>query len=417
MSEKLPRLIGPVDATLFIVAYTIGTAIFRVPGEVAANAGSVSVSLLLWALGGLLCICGALCYAELAVRVPRSGGEYSYLYASFGPGLAFVLAWSALFASPVAIAAVARGFADYLSVLLPLDESLRRLAAASAIAILASISMYSTRGSTRIASIAAVGKVLAVLALAYVGIATAAAPEAAATAPQSVWQLAQLGTAMVAVIWAYDGSTSVSYIGGEVRDPQRTLPISLFAGIGVVTVAYVLLNAVYFHALGFAGVAGSEAVAAVTLDAVIGPTSASVMAVLVMASALGTMAAQVVGNPRYFVVAAEDGLFPRRLAAVSPVTLTPMNAILMTAVIAIGLVTVGGYGLLIRLYVLSFYPLVVVALCGAVILRLRHGVPRTFAMPWYPWPLVVYAVGIIGICVSSAFDDPAGALFGLMVPV
>jgi amino acid transporter len=416
LKSGLTRFLGPTEATFFIVAYTVGTAIFRVPGEVAANAGSVSVSLVLWVLGGLLTFCGALCYAELAVRVPRSGAEYGYVHAAYGRGLAFVFAWATLFTGPVAIAAVARGFADYLAVIWPMEEAMRRAAGAAAIGIFAAVSICSTPASTRLASIAASGKLLAVLALAMTGIAVTSGPEPAVAAPPSGWHLAQLGTAMVAIVWAYDGSSSITFLAGEVREPQRTLPISLFAGIGIVTLAYVLLNSVYFHALGFNGVAASEAVAATTLDAVMGPRSASVVAVLVMASALGTLAAQVVGNPRYFVGPAEDGLFPRKLAAVSPVTLTPMNAILLTAIIAMGLIALGGYELLIRLYVLSFYPLVLVALLGAMRLRLREGKPSGFSMPLYPLPLLIYVSGIAGICVASALDDPVGALFGLMVP-
>jgi amino acid transporter len=124
-----------------------------------------------------------------------------------------------------------------------------------------------------------------------------------------------------------------------------------------------------------------------------------------------------VGNPRFFVGPAEDGLFPAQFARISPLTLTPVNAILLTAAIAIGLLAAGGYERLIRLYVLSYFPLVVVAMFATVRLRRRYGAPPEFSMPLYPWPLFVFAACIAGICVASAFDDPAGGLFGLMVPL
>jgi APA family basic amino acid/polyamine antiporter len=158
-------------------------------------------------------------------------------------------------------------------------------------------------------------------------------------------------------------------------------------------------------------------VAAATLGIVLGPAAATVVAAMVMVSAMGTLAAQTVGNPRYFIGPAEDGLFPAKLAAISPRTLTPVNAIAMTAGIAICLVALGGYAFLIRLYVLGFYPLVVVALFAAMRLRRREGKPREFSMPLYPLPLVVYGVGIVGICVASAFEDPVGAAFGLLLPL
>jgi APA family basic amino acid/polyamine antiporter len=421
MKTELPRILGPAGATLFVVTFAIGTAIFLVPGVVAANAGSVGMSIALWVAGGLLTLCGSLCYSELAVRIPRSGGEYRYMFAGWGPRLAFIFAWTTLFTMPVGIAAVARGFADYFAAIWPLEEAARRAAAAIAIAFFASISIASTRAATRVAGFAAIAKLLALLAVALAGILAAAGPEPsaaeAAAAAAAGGSIPQLATGLVAIIWAFDGCMSVAYIAGEVRDPGRTVPRALLTGLAIITVVYVLMNATYFHALGFAGVAGSDAVAAATLGSVLGPAAANVVAAMVMVSAMGTLAAQCVGNPRFFIGPAEDGLFPSKLASISPRTLTPVNAIAMTAGIAICLVALGGYAFLIRLYVLGFYPLVVVALFAAVRLRLREGRPREFSMPLYPLPLVVYGTGVVGICVASALADPVGAAFGLAVPL
>jgi APA family basic amino acid/polyamine antiporter len=415
--SKLPRFLGPVGATLFVVCFTVGTAIFLVPGIVARNAGSISSSFIAWIAGGLISLCGAACYAELAVRIPQSGAEYRYLYAGYGPRVAFAFAWTCLFTQPVAIAAVARGFADYLSELLPMTEALRRAGAAGAIAIFAAIAIRSTPLATRLAGMAATGKLLALLTIIGIGIWFGARASPAAVVSSSSWHWTQFPLAMVAVIWAYDGVSSITSIAGEVRDPQRTLPIGLMASIGIIAALYVLVNMVYFMVLGFDGVAVSDAVAATLLKAGIGPTGAVVIAVMVMASALGTVAAQMVGNPRFFVGPAEDGLFPARLAAISPRTLTPANAILLTAGVAMGLVTIGSYSVLIRLYVLSYYPFVVVALLAAVRLRRRQGRPTGFAMPWYPLPLVLYGVSILGICAASALEDPMGAICGLLIPI
>jgi APA family basic amino acid/polyamine antiporter len=264
---------------------------------------------------------------------------------------------------------------------------------------------------------AATGKLLALLTIVGIGIWVGPQAGPAAVVPGSGWHWTQLASAMVAVIWAYDGVSSITSIAGEVRDPQRTLPISLIASIGIIAAVYVLVNLIYFTILGFNGVALSDAVAAAALKAGIGPAGGVVIAAMVMASALGTVAAQMVGNPRFFVGPAEDGLFPARLAAISPRTLTPVNAILMTAGIAMILVTLGSYGVLIRLYVLSYYPFVVVALLASVRLRQRLGQPKGFAMPWYPLPLLLYGVSILGICAASAMDDPKGAILGLLVPI
>lgn len=419
MNASLPRVLGPFGATLFVVTFAIGTAIFLVPGVVAANAGSTATSLALWVAGGLLTACGSLVYSELAVRMPRSGGEYRYMFAAWGPGLAFVFAWTTLATMPVGIAAVARGFADYLAAVWPIGEGARRAAAAIAIAVFGSISIASTRVATRVAGSAAIAKLLALLAVALAGIFATAGDGPATAAPSAGGGggIPQLATGLVAIIWAFDGCMSASFIAGEVRDPGRTLPRALLGGIAIIGFVYLLLNVAYFHALGFAGVAASDAVAASMLGVVLGPAAANIVAVMVMVSAMGTLAAQCVGNPRYFIGPAEDGLFPAKLAAISPRTLTPINAILMTTGLAIILVTLGGYTFLLRLYVLGLYPLVVVALFAAVRLRRREGPPREFSMPLYPLPLLVYGAGVVGICVASAVGDPVGAAFGLAVPL
>ncbi|MBM3908338.1 MAG: amino acid permease [Gemmatimonadetes bacterium] len=415
-TDRLPRLLGPISAALFTVGWTIGSAVFRVPGQVASGAGSISASLMLWIGGGVVALCGAYCYAELSVRLPRSGSEYVYTYTAYGPFLGFLIAWATLFGAPMAVAAVARAFADYFSVIWPLGEMPRRLLAASVIAMLGGIAALSTLTSTRIAGLAGVGKLLALLALALTALLFTGTHPVAAPPPPSVGGLAALGPAFVAILWAYDGYASVAGLAGEVRTPQRTLPIGLLLGLGFIATAYVGTNIAYFHVLGFNGVATSETVAAQTLGAAIGPRAAQVIAVLVMCSTLGTVAAQCIGQSRYYLAPAEDGLFPRWLARVWPRTQTPGNAVLAMTVVAMAFVLSGGYSAIIGAYALVWYPFLAVALFGTVILRRRNGVPTGFSMPLYPLPLIVFIAGIAAMCVASVAADPKALLVALFVP-
>lgn len=164
--------------------------------------------------------------------------------------VAFAFAWTCLFTQPVAIAAVARGFADYLAELLPMTEALRRASAVGAIAVFAAIAIRSTPVATRLAGMAATGKLLALLTIIGIGIWFGTNASPAAVVSMSSWHWAQFASAMVAVIWAYDGVSSVTTLAGEVLDPQRTLPISLMASIGIIASLYVLVNLVYFRVLG-----------------------------------------------------------------------------------------------------------------------------------------------------------------------
>jgi len=415
--DRLPRFLGPLGAALFTVGWTIGSAVFRVPGQVATGAGSITASLVLWAGGGVVALCGAYCYAELSVRLPRSGGEYVYTVAAYGPFLGFLLAWSAFFGAPMSVAAVARAFSDYFAVIWPLGEIPRRILAASAIALLGGIAVVSTPASTRVASVAGVGKLLALLALGVTGLFFTGTHATTPTMPVSEGGFAALGPAFVAILWAYDGFASVTTLAGEVRTPQRTLPVGLLLGLAFIAAAYVGTNIVYFHVLGFSGVASSEAVAAQTLGAAIGPRSAQVIALLVMCSTLGTVAAQCVGQSRYYLAPAEDGLFPAWLARVWRHTNTPANAVIAMSAVAMLFVLSGGYSAIIGAYALVWYPFVALALASAVVLRRREGPPRGFSMPLYPLPLVVFVAGIAAMVAASIADDPRALLVALFVPV
>ncbi len=415
--QRLPRFLGPISAALFTVGWTIGSAIFRVPGEVAANVGSVSGSLALWVAGAIVALCGAFCYVEMSVRLSRSGSEYAFAHAAYPPIVAFLIAWSVLLSAPAAGAAVARAFADYFAFLWPLGEMGRRILAASAIATLASIAMLSTVAGARIATLAAAGKLLALAGIAAAGLMVVEPASAVSGAGISPSGLSRFGPAMVAIIWAYDGFQSTAVLAGEVRTPQRTLPIGLILGLAIVAVAYVGMNVVYFRALGLDGVAASDAVAAQTLAAVVGPRGARIIAALVMMSTFGTLAAQAVGYPRYLFAPAEDRLFPSWLARVSPHRATPANAIATLASIAIVLVALGGYARLINISVLVNYPLIVVALAGAVRLRNAQGRPANFSMPLYPLPLIVFAGGIAMAVAASVVNDPGALLYAAGVPL
>jgi len=415
--DRLPRFLGPLGAALFTVGWTIGSAVFRVPGQVATGAGSIAVSLMLWVGGGVVALCGAYCYAELSVRMPRSGGEYVYTVTAYGPLLGFLMAWSTLFGAPMAVAAVARAFADYFAVLWPLAEVPRRILAATMIALLGGIAVLSTPASTRVASIAGAGKLLALLALGIAGLFFTGAHPASPPMPASVGGFAALGPAFVAILWAYDGYAAVTSLAGEVRTPQRTLPIGLLLGLACIAAAYVGTNIVYFHVLGFAGVATSEAVAAQTLGAAIGPRAAQVIAMLVMCSTLGTVAAQCIGQSRYYLAPAEDGLFPAWLARVWPRTKTPGNAVVALTGIAICFVLSGGYSAIIGAYALVWYPFLALALASAVVLRRRLGPPEGFSMPLYPLPLIVFIAGIVAMVAASIAENPRALLVALFVPV
>ncbi len=416
MNDRLPRVIGPLATALYCVGWTIGSGIFRLPADVASRTGSFELMLAWWSLGGVVVLAGALAYAELAVRVPESGGEFVYLDRAFGPRWAFLFGWiNLVLAGPASVAAVARIFADYFARQVVLTEMATRGVAAGLIALLTIIAVTSTRSHAAVvtaATIAKLGAIAVVLVVAFfvfapmTGVAPVAVEVASSTGNEVTF--ASLALALTSIIFAYKGFQTVTLIAGEVRDPQRTLPRGLVVGSGLIVAVYLLLNIAYVNVLGFETVAGSAAVAVDTMQAAVGAAGAVFVAVMVMVSTFGTVSAQILGYPRLAWAMADRGLLFPSLAKLSARG-TPAAATLVVGGLSIVLVLAGAFSFLTRLAVMALYPLMALTLVGAMRLRRNDGVPAGFRMPWYPVPVIVFCAIVAFMTIFSAVGDPKAA--------
>jgi amino acid transporter len=415
VASPLPRVIGPGRFALIVVGITIGTAIFRVPSLIAANAGSPSMTAAVWLLGAVFAVAGGLCASELASRLPGAGGEYALGKAVYGDrfGFIFGLSWL-LLVSPASIAAVARTFADYAAVFTPLSEGARRALTAVVIISHTLLSVASTKVATRFIGAATLAKLLAMVAVVVAAMILSAPGAAAQPLPANAGSAGAVIAAIVAVIWAYDGSSQVM-LAGDVADPVRNIPRGLMLGTGIVVVIYLSLNVAYGKTLGFAGLAGSTAVAADTMQALVGRVGALLLAGLVLLSSFSCGMAQLVGHPRVTFGLANDGLFFARFAQLTKGAQTPAAAILLHGALAIVLSLLGGYEFLIRLVVFAFYPVVGAIYFGAILLRRRQGLPPGFRMPFYPLPIVFYLVMFAVVMVVSLQADPTALLYAVAV--
>jgi len=413
---SLPRVIGAGRFALILVGITIGTAIFRVPSLIAANTGSPWRAGCVWLIGALFAVAGGLCAAELAARLPRAGGEYALIKAIYGDRMAFVfgVTWLVL-ASPASIAAVARTFADYAAVFAPLSEPARRAITGLVIALHTALAMASTRIASRFIGAATIAKLAAMaLVVAAAFLLSADTPPAAPPLPASAGSLAALIAAIVAVIWAYDGTSQVT-LAGDIENPGRNIPRGLMIGTAVVVAIYTMINIAYGRTLGFAGLAGSTAVAADTMNALVGATGARLLAGLVLLSSFSCGMAQLVSHPRVTFGLASDGLFFSWFARLSARGETPWVAILLHGGLAALLGASGGYEFLVRIVVFSFYPLLGATYIGAILLRHRLGPPSGFRMPLYPWPVVTYALLLALVVGVSLVSDPAALIYAAAI--
>jgi APA family basic amino acid/polyamine antiporter len=406
--DRLPRRLGPGSATALVVGLTIASGIFRVPSSIAKDAGTAPAIIILWVLGGLVALCGALSLAELATMFPRAGGQYVFLRETYGRLVAFLFGWTFFLVSPGIWAAIALIFAGYVGTFVPVTEGEGRVIAAVLVVLVSTANYRSVRFGASIQNISAVAKVLALLALAsavfILGPAEGGAFSTPSEATAGSWN--SLGLAFIAVMFAYGGWSEFNGLGGEVRDPGRNIPLALGAGMAVVVLVYVLINAAYLFVLPVDAIAGSSLVAADAMTRTVGGAGASIVAALVMLSTFGALAGIAMAFPRVFYAMAEDGVFFRSLAAVHPRFLTPHRAIAFSAVLAV----------LYIFFVRTFEPLaeavvvgtgpfdVLLVLAVFVLRRTRPDIPRAYRTLGYPWVPLVFLVAA-GVLLTNALVE------------
>src|SRR5688572_9926543 len=256
---KPKQLLSLWDGIVLICGMVIGAGIFRAPSVVAGNVSSNWEFIAAWVLGGVVSLCGALVYAELAARHPDTGGEYAFLSRGRGRGVAFVFAWARMTViQPGAIAAVAFVFGDYASEMLRLGEKSSAIYAAIGVAALTVLNVVGTRESKTLQTIMQMLLFAGLLFIAVAGFLAGAPPKPAAAAASS----GTFGLAMIFVLLTYGGWNEAAYLSGEVRDARRNMIRILIGGILAVTVIYLVVNLGYLAALGLAGMRESKAVAA-----------------------------------------------------------------------------------------------------------------------------------------------------------
>ena len=414
--DRLPRRLGLWSAAAVLVGSTIGSGIFRVPSIVADQVGTVGAMALLWTLGAVVALFGALALAELAVLFPRSGGIYVFLREAYGPLPAFLFGWTELLViRPSALGAIAMLFAEYLGALVPMGLGGVRLAAGGAIVVLAVANIRSVSWGAAVQNVSTAAKVLALTGLALLAFALGDGSRGALAQPIEFTPLSWsgFGLALDLVMWTYDGWADLTFLGGEMRDPARTFPRALIGGIAVVVLVYVLVITAYLYVLPVEEMAGRPLVASDAARAFLGEAGASVVAAVVMVSAFGALNGATMTGPRIFFAMADDDLFFRPIAAVHPRYRTPWAAIALAALLGIGYVSVRTFEQLANSFILGIWPFYALAV-GAVFLlrRNRPELERSYRTVGYLWVPLVFLLASLAMLLNALVEQPRSTLFG-----
>lgn len=352
---ELLRKLGLISATALVVSNMIGTGIFTGTGFLAAQLGSPDLILAIFVVGGLCAFLGAICYSELAVNFPSSGGEYVYLTKSYGPTWGFMTGWASFFAgfsAPIAAAALA--FSEYLGHFFPtlaMDRSIvfagsgnytLRFGGAQLVACLlvggfTLLNIFGVERTARVQNALTGMKVLVLVAFIVFGfgMGTGSVANFSSVATRddlSVSLLQQFAVSLVWVYVAYSGWNAAVYVAEEIKDPSRTLPRALGIGTALVTVLYLILNLVFFYAAPLEQMKNVPAIGSFSASNLFGPTGAAIFAGLMAVSLMSTVNAMVTIGPRVYFAMARDGAFPTSAARVHPRFRTPVAAIVAQAV-------------------------------------------------------------------------------------
>jgi APA family basic amino acid/polyamine antiporter len=392
---------------MLVMGCIIGAGIFRTPSVVVAGAGGGPAALGAWVLGGILALCGALVFAELACLLPRTGGQYVFLREAFGRFPAFCFGWLLLAGinSP-AIAFVARVFVDHARTLsgVSLDVRGERLACIALIAGLTLLNVRGLRLGVFVQNLAMSAKLFGLAVVLALGPLACARGIPAATAPGGVSGAASwsgFGAALLAVVFSYGGWQNVTAVASEVRDPARTLPRSILLGTVAVVVLYLAFNASLLRVLGAEGLAASATPAASAAGALL-PYGAQFVSVLVMVSTLAITQALLMVTPRIYYAMSLDGVFLRSASWVHPRYGTPAVAIgLQGAFAVIHLLAGESLDLLQATVVVDWFFFSMCGLALFVFRRKRPDAERAYRAHGYPWLPGLFLLGSVAIFVNA----------------
>ena len=417
--HELPRKLSLIDAAAIVIGIVIGAGIFLLPNLIAQNLTSIPSILTVWVVAGILSYFGVLAYAELGAMIPATGGQYVYLREAYGPLTAFVCGWSftmVVLAGGIGFLAVS--FSIYLGQFVQLTPAAAKVISISLIAVLSAVNYIGVKEGAwvqRIFTACKIAGLLLLIGAAFFGThSTATLPALLPPAALPPFSMAKFGVAMIACLMAYNGWSYVSFVAGEVKNPQRNLPRALTLGMCAVMALYLLANIAYLKVLSIPEIAATPRVGALLAERTMGPLGAAVLSITVLLSIIGAMNGCILTAARIPFAQARDGLFFQVFGRIHPRFRTPSFAIILQAVWTAVLVLSGSYQTLFQYSMVAawiFYSLSVAAIY--FLRRKRPDLHRPYKMWGYPYTLWIFIVVAVTFLVNAFITRPMPSIAAL----
>jgi APA family basic amino acid/polyamine antiporter len=432
--NELPRVLTARHAISIVVGIVIGSGIFLVPHEMMAATGRVSTVYVVWIIGGLLSLFGAMSYAEVAALHPRVGGEYAFIREAYGDLPAFLFTWTWItIAKPASIATIAAGLMRILgsfSALSFLSQPAfphlywspywSQIAAIAVTWLITALNIVSTRESANVQAALTWLKILLIVGIAvacFASLRHGSLHNLTTTYLGAHGGLTGFMTALIAALWAYDGWSDVSQLAGEVRDPQRSMPFALVGGVFIVAALYMLMQGAIQYILPATTIALSDRPAADALRVVAGSAGAALVTIGMTVSICATLVGSSLSGARVPFAAARDHLFPHSLAAIHPRFHTPSASLILQAVLSsLLLLVIGKFQALFSLAIVSEWLFYALTASTVFVFRRRNpDRPRPYSVNGYPVTPALFILAALMIIVFSFISEPRNSIAGAAV--
>lgn len=419
--ETLTRQLGLRTAWALVVGEVIAVGIFLTPAGMAKSLGSPFWLLCVWLLMGVVALCGALCYAELAVRFPAAGGGYVYLREAYGARVAFLYGWmSLLVMDPGITAALSVGLAGYVGYLFALSPVALKAVAMAAVLLLAAVNMLGVRtagGVLRLLTLLKLALLLLILVWGFglqLGDWSNFTPFIAQRANSEPLPVALAG-ALIAAFFSFGGWWDVSKLAGEVREPTRNLPRALIYGVLSVTLFYILTSAVFLYLVPVERVTSGETFAAQAGEVLFGRAGGQIFALIVIVSVFGSLAGLVMAAPRVYYAMARDGLFLPFAAKVNTRFNTPSRAIALQAGLSCLLVALGNFNEIVAYFIFVVVLFIALTVAAVFVLRRRQTAPDAYATWGYPATPVIFLALVTLLLIMLLGHNPKQSVLGVLM--
>ncbi len=406
---------------MIVISSVIGSGIFLTPSQIAGHLPSTGLITMAWCFGGILALSGALTFGELGAMFPKTGGVYIYLKEAYGSFVGFLYGW-AYFTVIMSgtVAALAIAFSSYLGFIFSLSNVGKSIISVSLVILISIINIFRIRIVEIFTNTFAILKLAGIFLIIIIGIILGSSEilltDIAVSDTKSNIGISAFGLAMIGVLWSFGGWHHTSFLSGEAKNPNKTIPLAMIIGTLIVLFVYILTNLAYMLLMPVSEIAASESIAADALSTVL-PFGGLFIAIIIAISAFGTALVGTLTGPRIYFAMAEDGLFFRKLSYIHPKYNTPVYAIIAQGVWAMIILLMWGTFEAVITYVV-FMDWIFFLLTAVIVILFRYtrrDVNRPFRTPLYPITPILFIITSFLFILNTLINTPMYAGAGLVL--